>query len=414
MDTLIAEYSSLRKSIVDNGFMHLFSAEFNYHFVISPNSANFEHVVYTLSYSFLKDKFPDDHFKIKYIPVFCFNDCACHFRYFTNKLLEIMMIDISDFIFLNSLPQPYIDLFPTSVDSIRVYSLSRGEGSVEEISDPQFHITSLDVNFLSNICNLIFHDPRLHSHTLCQLLSLSLSHTLQSSQLVPLSRVETQDSLVKISSLIPYFDYNQILTKVYYSLHLSNQNKTPYSEVIETFNSKNFDLYYAKILLEFSSTLSDLQLTLSHAFQFLHLEPFDAFLGVTSCKSNNSRLIIFVAKTKEDFNLISCCQIFLDFLCHHVEMGLEVYEYDPVELDCSNQFYIQVQYHSRCTFVRSGYHSGKLRLFFYTYICMYTWWLGYGQFATRTFRYMDTSLHGHIARRTLLYTDRTLLRTEGY
>ena len=351
MDTLIANYSSLRKNIVDNGIMHLLSDEFDYHFVISPSSPHFEHVVYTLSYTFLKDHFSHDNSKIKYIPVFSFDECAYHFRYFTNKLLELATINSSDFIFLDTLPQQYIENFPTSVDSIRVYVLSRGECSVEEIFDPQFLICSLDVNYLFNICNLIFHEPKLHNRALCELLSLTLSHTLQSIQQIPCSRMETQDLLVKISSLIPYFNFNRILTKAYLSLDLSDQTEAPF-EVIDTFMSKTINLYYAKILLEFSNTLSDLPLTLSRAFQFLHLGPYNAFLGVTSCKSKfgTSRSFLFVAKTLEDYNLMSFCQMFIDFLFQYVEIGLEVYEYDTVELDCSDQFYILVEFHFICVF----------------------------------------------------------------
>lgn len=343
MDSLIAHYSSLRKTILDSGFMNFFLDDFNYHVVISPNSPCFEHVVYMLSYIFLKSHFSSDNFKIRYIPVFCFDIFTCHDRYFTTKLLELTMIDSSDFIFLATLPQQYIDKLSTSIDSIRVYVLSRDENSVKEIFDPQFRISSLDVNFLFNICNIIIHDPDLHNRALCELLCLTLSHTLHSILQVPSSTVEAQDLLIKISSLIPYFDYTEILTKANYCLDLSRQNKAPFSEVIETFRSENIHLYYANILLEFSNIPSYLELTLSLVFNFLLIEPFDAFLGVTSFnpKLEKSRFIFFVAKRRKDLSLSSFYQIFIDFLCQYAEMGLEVYDYDPV-LDGSEKFYIQV------------------------------------------------------------------------
>ena len=340
MDRSLDIWGFFKKKFDLNEFDSL--AEFgNCYFVISPIISDLEHIVTTLCFAYLQEVEADIicNSKSIFLPIFSFPPNKLFSGYLTKNILQLILIDIGKFIYLESLPCGLTDLINPDPDEIKLYKLNFSACVVRPVLESVSLVKcSKDYSsYFLYICDEFYRNQSIRDTTVCKLIIATLSQILLYEGTLLES---TKVCLASYSALLSDFNIEHLFLQannVATAIIISNKMINMIFETVRICICCIFSLSVRTLLGRSDAICSILE--------FLTLEGVDIYLGVTSVTQDYQvkRQLLLLSRVFNKLNDLFIWHSLIEILCNNFELGLVSFDIDDIEMDNSEKVSIQVR-----------------------------------------------------------------------
>ena len=312
----------------------------NCYFVISPHTSELELIVTTLCFAYLQLVYTDSSSvnHPNFIPIFSFPRAALFSNYITTNILQLILIDPDNFIFLESLPYKFTEEIHTDPREIKVYKLIFTENSLRSVHLQADLLLTPKSNeystFFMYFCKVIYENPSFQDAILCKLIIVTLSQLI-------LADEETlyRNTLTEFLSLLPDFNLDHFLFQVN-----NVSTETIISCKMIKIVCETIKLCISYISSQTVNSFLSRPDAISTILELLTLEYAQVYLGATSMIQNNQviRQIFLVSRVFLDLKDFLILHGLIENLCNSSELGLVTFAIDQNEIDNFDKVTIQV------------------------------------------------------------------------